>query len=749
MEANKGKLTNLVASKPFTFKKSHKPKNMSAMIIQMPAVEWPVSGGWHIAFFSLIVVGLLVALVVTVQRLGLLLFDARHRKSASCRNAAFLAFVCATLFAGILVYFVGYDAGGTRANAFTLLMRSTLSALEMFLSKSNLIGVKEGCKNDEFYMLAFAVVHVAAVVASAIFTVACFRKRLTYWWRGWRWAHSKNEACLNVFWGLGERTYMMASELQKGHPKDERIVFVDIPDKDEKPSGGQSFSGLLGLLAYKLTVAKKASRLNYILMRSTTHPTNVQERGDDFWDALDLKKIGRFIKHAGTVRFFVLGEDETTNATAAIHLAGSGVFKDVDDYTVYCSARKTALMRLIEVEKDRHIAFIDESRTAVTELKLKGEAGKTYPIDYVKTDSRGQVCSPFNALIVGFGTTGQDALRFLYEFSSFVGLDGRKSKVCIDVVDGRMAAVVGEFRREVPGMDEFEDKEVFFHEMETGSNAFEAYLRSKIERLNYVVVATGDEQRNLRIASSILDMALPSHAQSMVPLKVFVRRYSDDNTQLFDTARNIYNKLSPDVIALDYFGSPQAVYTREVVINNIYEVLAKKFFAAYQQETNDTQTWDDRRYVDPKATAFEQSYIRQGIYRKEGQDKANALHARTKERLLRLSADRPTKDLPDWEALLEKVTSGSASDWEWRLYHVALCEHLRWNASHLMMGYTKMSVEDYKKGGGKPSCREETKQHVCLTDWEHPILKPYRKYDYAVVKTTINEFLSHSKKTKC
>lgn len=63
-----------------------------------------------------------------------------------------------------------------------------------------------------------------------------------------------------------------------------------------------------------------------------------------------------------------------------------------------------------------------------------------------------------------------------------------------------------------------------------------------------------------------------------------------------------------------------------------------------------------------------QLYTRQGICRKEGQDKANALHARTKERLLSLSAGQTPEDLPDWETLPEKVAPGRAGDREWRLY---------------------------------------------------------------------------------
>lgn len=78
---------------------------------------------------------------------------------------------------------------------------------------------------------------------------------------------------------------------------------------------------------------------------------------------------------------------------------------------------------------ENKLKLIDDSRAAVTQLKMEPE--KTHhPIDFVDIDKeRGCVTSKFKALIVGFGSTGQDALRFLYEYSAFADEHGDKSPV--------------------------------------------------------------------------------------------------------------------------------------------------------------------------------------------------------------------------------------------------------------------------------------------------------------------------------
>ena len=134
---------------------------------------------WHNAIAVVLLVGLFVFLVRFSWYSGRMVIEWRV-KSHSLRNSIFFSLVFACFFGGAVIYYYGYDYAGTYKNTLTLLLRSVLSSFEMFLSKSNLIGIADNCKNSHWYMLAFAIVHTLAVVLSAIFAVACFGKRIMY-----------------------------------------------------------------------------------------------------------------------------------------------------------------------------------------------------------------------------------------------------------------------------------------------------------------------------------------------------------------------------------------------------------------------------------------------------------------------------------------------------------------------------------------------------------------------------------------
>ena len=78
------------------------------------------------------------------------------------------------------------------------------------------------------------------------------------------------------------------------------------------------------------------------------------------------------------------------------------------------------------------------------------------------------------------------------------------------------------------------------------------------------------------------------------------------------------------------------------------------------------------------------------------------------------------------------------------LDNLAKLEHLRWNASHEIMGYTPMpsSVPPNERG-----CNESRMWHNCLVPWEDldaesdmiSYIKDYKAFDFAVVETTIDE----------
>ena len=117
---------------------------------------------------------LLYFLFLCLKSLLSILFLRGRKRRFSIRHGLFMNAIVLTFVSGIAVYFIGYDYAGTADNVFTLILRSLLSSFEMFLSKSNLIGIADNCKNNQFYMLLFSVTHTLAVVLSTSFAVACF-----------------------------------------------------------------------------------------------------------------------------------------------------------------------------------------------------------------------------------------------------------------------------------------------------------------------------------------------------------------------------------------------------------------------------------------------------------------------------------------------------------------------------------------------------------------------------------------------
>ena len=687
---------------------------------------------------SLIVIVGAIVLLIALWNLLLKSLKKNYSRRISRENNAFTHSAVGVFVCGVAIYFIGYDYAGTGENKVTLLLRSVLSSFEMFLSKSNLIGIADNCKGDEVYMLFFAIIHTAALAISTLFAVLCFRKRIQYWWRGFKWRFIGSSAVTNVFWGFNERSFVLAHDIANKSTTKERFIFVDFPLHEESPSKGQSFSGILGLFSYKINALRQMSGLrNSIMMRSSLRPSSVQNINTDFFDAMNIYRLKQILDKSKEIRFFILTDDEDANLKAALNMLNHNVCEN-KKFKIYCSARKTKLNRLIEETKVEHLKFIDDSRTSITQLKMDHDKGR-HPIDYVDIDKeRGVVTSEFKALIVGFGTTGQDALRFLYEFSAFTGIDQKKSPVQLHVVDCNMDKLKGGFYQEVPGMSMLEGKEIFLHNLNFNSMEFNQFLDANINELNYVIIATGNDDQNIEFASAIMDKAFSQRPATARRLKVFVRMYSEANRVKFDSVINVYAPFGKkeNYLPLEFFGDTKTLYTRDVIIDNRYEQQAREFYKAYCKATSSSDSWEDRADKEKNKLGVKRIYGMRSLRRKEGQDKANCQHCYTKQRLLNLKNRNEPLELPEWtdkESILDHE-GATENHWLVCLYNVAICEHLRWNASHLMMGYVPMTPDVKKHIDG--TCDERTKQHLCIVDWNQ-LPCGTQRYDYFVVKTTV------------
>ena len=681
-------------------------------------------------------------------------------KSHSQRNSSFLWAVCSCLTAGVILYYYGYDYAGTYKSGLTLLLRSLLSSFEMFLSKSNLIGIAENCKNSYWYMLVFAIVHTVAVVLSAMFAVACFGKRMMYWVKSKIWGYVLTNHTTYVFWGLNERSYTLARDVYKNRTSRERIVFVDFPDEKDESNKSQGFSGLIGLLSFKLKVIRQLKDMNYILYRSFGRPSELSGKVDNLFDELDLMPVKRILRHSRNRKHFILTDNESSNLRAAINLLKYDEF--MDNTMIYCAVRKTRFTTQLAEHYKGRLVIVDDSRIAVTALK-KREVEYSAPIDYVTIDKdHAAVTSVFNAMVIGFGTTGQDALRFLYEFSALPDEQGNKQRVRINVIDTKMDTLEGDFRQEVPAIEHIKVKEseaeeeqahnaivrreVALRKMDVGSDKFYELLSDLRDSLNYVVIATGDDDRNLSIASYIMEFMVQNRNMDQDRFRVFVRLYNENNRIKYESAKEVFRKMCDDYhhhavnknhpcffkTPFVFFGNPKSLYTKSIIVENSLEEDARRFNEEYRKAVHDETTWEQRREEANDAYSF------RALYRKEGQDKANSMHRYTKERLLGIDGNKSDVACYDeWTDVLTVSDSDSTEQKQWkhRLIQASICEHLRWNAAHLMMGYVPMPSEKAKHFGS--SADEQRKEHRYLLHWKDLNLKT-QGYDYGVVKTTIS-----------
>ena len=720
-------------------------ENSSALLDQLKNNDYISTNPVQIVFFVILIVCIirLYLFVKECVRLARGKFNFPSQISEVLPETAWFVFV-----SGMAIYYVGYAYAGTADCVVTLVLRSALSAFEMFLSKSNLIGIAKNCKDNSIYMFCFAFFHAAAVAVSMIFAVTCFGKRLMDYGRGMIWKFVPKKYHLNVFWGFNEKSILLARKIyleNKAEEREfkERIVFVDWPQEQEKNKTGQSFSGIMGLLAYKTNAAKQLSNIKYILLRSSTSPDAIDATHPEILREINLGKLAKFIKRAERTNFFILSNNEDANIHAAINLQACEAGRNAS--RIYCSARETKEVAILAESSKGKLQIIDESKAAVMEFAMrKNKKGLclAHPINYVEINHQlgcVETKKPFTAFIIGFGTTGQEALRFLYEFSAFADSNGEKTPVDFHVFDNRIDEIKGELYQEIPALPLLEDlHEITLHPCNAGTLEFLNQLHELIDNLNYVVVATGDDERNLHIATMIYEYTLQHRQDGFNKFKILVRLYESGSEYKFKKVIEAYG--NGHFPAMEHFGSPNDIYTKKWVVDDAEKDEAVKFYKAYCQVAKEKYrpTEERQKYEVEKEPTPLLGYRR--LNRVLMQDKANCKHCYTKEVLLGLHDMSKTPELPSWPIKME-IENQTEKDWRCRLLNVSVCEHLRWNASHLMMGYLPMSVEEAKAASN--SCNERTKKHLCITDWDKlPENPDYKEYDYMVVCTTVAQYFN-------
>lgn len=293
------------------------------------------------------------------------------------------------------------------------------------------------------------------------------------------------------------------------------------------------------------------------------------------------------------------------------------------------------------------------------------------------------------------------------------------------------------------------------------------------DELNYVVIAIGDDLEGATLAIWLLKHAMRKK-KDLSNFKILLRAYLPEKTLHVNKIIDYYNGLfyaemvnkanikqqnTNDNKIIHLFGEAENIYSYMSIVSNQIRKESWSYYNSYygveektdndfaRLEDNEKATgrycsisqpdyaWNIRRQKEIKIRIHEFPLYSgvMSVRRKEAQDIENALHRHTK----RFVAKKALGS----EEMLRKIESGirhqtiirddknryfenkeEKKDLETLMTTLAQMEHLRWNASHEMLGYVWGEKKD-----------EAFSEHDCLVCWEELASDEIRGYDYDVV----------------
>ena len=687
-----------------------------------------------------------------------------------------------------------------------LLLRSAVSSLNLFMLDidSNILDILSG---NALLKGAISFVCLLSFICTVALLVSLVSARLwAYFKLNWDANVNKSHSHLYLFFGLEKKTEILAKSIREEDKKSIRI-FIEKTKNDEN-DGKEGWNHLLAMLTHRRETFKKAKDLDARLALTNCCINSLEKQCGEF-DVLsevgldDIKrKINQLKKYSddAELHIFFLSEDEGNNIESTSIIIKDLVINEVANnrvkVIVYCHARRNSITRVIEqasLGSKIEVRIIDTTHLAVEELKTKDKTN-LQPINFVNIEEDGTTASEFNALVIGFSEMGQDVVRFLYEYGSFVYFDKsngiRRSPFCCHVVDSNMNIIEPQYTdthmrmektrtgEHIPLISVSDDSRAFInlHSFGYKDKEFIKLLDRIIDKLNYVVIAIGEDIEGTRLAIWLLKHAmrkkkelknfkilLPSYSPEKLP---HIREIIDYYNGLFyaeivnkTRSHNQNEQILFDNKIIHIFGIANDIYSYKSIVSNqirkeswlyynsYYGVIEKtdndfaelsdseKATGRYCSESHPDYAWNIRRQNELKITINKSPLYSKimSIRRKEAQDMENALHRHTK----RIVAKKALGN----EEVLRRIESGIRHQTITRDNHnkyfenqkelkdinsimttLAQMEHLRWIASHEMLGYVWGPEKD-----------EAHSEHECLVCWEKLASDIIRGYDYEVI----------------
>ena len=723
------------------------------------------------------------------------------------RNLQLLGKIIAGVWScGWLLYFVAIGIARSPHVGAEVLWRSAIASLNLFLTSVDSTIICDIQGHDILKGLISCVGFTAVLcTVLLILNLVIYRLRAYLHIRHISVSNERNH--LYLFFGLNDASMLLEKDIYKEDPQSV-FVFVESSQNNTSEQEEDKVDGWKHIV-YLFTHRRKAfvdvhederRALAISDCDISNLDTSLDDAMKDVLSSIGIEQVKLLIEKLkgidnAQLHIFFLSEDREINVRSTAILAHDDLIGSKDfQTTIYCHARRNTVNRVIEdlglaSERKIDVKILDSSHLAIEQLKRDV---KNHPVSYVSVDkldgkNPGSVTSEFVSLVMGFGETGQEAVEFLYEYGAFVDkdatqYDSKRSPFKCYVLDNDMERLEGHFISGIPNVktkkcnpyrnckcgeqpdEKSNDSLIEFYPFDFRSDDFFTKILTDdiIKKLNYVVVAIGDDEQNMTAAVEVLHY-VRKRRESLDKFRIYVRAYEKGSFKHLSDIANHYNRRlsknnNDNLEKIVLFGQNEKIYTYDLVIKNKYQEEGKDYYDTYRQlnDPSNKETWEGRhnRILNSEnRTKWERL---SEIKRKEGQDLSNALHKCTKIRLLdETVGPENAKDLA-LRALEQRIghqtgiTYPHLSPSENRLMlNLAMCEHLRWNAAHEMLGYENNMSDEH-------NCNELTKKHNCLKDWQdmddesNATGYDYKAYDFGVIDTSFTlQYVDNNEQPKC
>ncbi|MCQ2066183.1 MAG: hypothetical protein MJY65_00805 [Bacteroidaceae bacterium] len=453
------------------------------------------------------------------------------------------------LLAGVAVNMYGLYLEKFSESPTTLFFRALILSARMFVYDGDLIDMLTAQHSPLFLDFYFFVFY-AAMLTSLSAILMLFGKRITTLLS----LSFRKRKFRHVFIGLNHRSEIIAG----GIDSNEEIAFIEFPaDSDD---GDISISQIFRGVTREENCFSLEKKDNVTVL-CAKRKLRLSDRQKNVFATIGLEKLKK-LTDADTV-FYILSEDKKRNLDELMTLLSD---EDLTGNTIHVCLSREGVARYYKTTLKRTGAhFIYPSSLAVVELM---KTPSCHPAFVMKPEldgdgqPTGAVRGGFNALVVGFGETGQAVTKFLYEFSAAVNSDGMPAPARIIVNDDRIERLKGPFIFDNPEMG---NSDILSYEnLGTESSEFWSRLVNRLDQLNYIAISMKDDASNLDLACTIFMYAMKKRRGGLDDFRIIVRKR---NTLSHE--RKLIEKMNERAghEVMICYGEHEKVFTPEMIIS--------------------------------------------------------------------------------------------------------------------------------------------------------------------------------------